>query len=677
MGFPFFPFTNFHEINMDWVIKFIKKAKEELATAKQEVDEAVEIVEGYDERLEGAEEDINRLELENTAQNATIANLGDRLNSMNTGLTDLAAHAVQTYEQYFSDAEQAQARANIGAVALSAYNSNNNRVNAILEYQGNQISALAPVTFSLTDDGNWPAQPIPEANRAAILAAKNTLVNKTTLVYANITQQTHQELPSGFGVAMVCVGDNILSGTYEKAYYDGVNQEYGTISATITVDTVHWTWDMSCKVNSAEAPPYVTPEMFGATGDGVADDTNALQQCIQNGANIILTGTYKISSPLSFNQRNNITMSGGKIVRSANQTFNTIVGNDASNIHLVNITLDGNGNDRNMEYTWPMSIQAAIILASQCKNIFVEKCKIVNHNYGVFILGADTNNENPSYENTSMNGVIRDCVFHNCNAAIDTYGKGVTIEHNIFYGNTAMSVRAEGNNQTQTYGNPFLDDNYYTAETGCTISNNLFLDNQSPDIQLYNNSYGVAVYGNTHINYEQAVLVNATDCSRGIEIHSNIYLYQKQQTIDANKRPYQYTATAEIQGDIYFHDNIIQDVYVGVYTKGACTIKNNHFSRSSIAAITAYEASSETRKLIVDGNIIQGHEMASGAWWGCYAVSIFTANSLVLFTNNTIFTEDTRPMYVVSGTPVYVKNLLSNKEPSTVTKPTGLYEYTN
>lgn len=421
----------------------------------------------------------------------------------------------------------------------------------------------------------------------------------------------------------------------------------------------------------------ITPEMYGAKGDGIADDTNALQQCIKNGANIVLTGTYKITSPLSFYQRNNITIIGGKITRDANQTFNTIVGDGASNIRLVNITLDGNGNDRDMEYVWPSSMQAAIILASQCKNIFVEKCKIVNHNYGVFILGADTNTENPSYESTSMNGVIRDCVFHNCNAAIDTYGKGITIEHNVFYGNTAMSVRLESNYTSQVYGNPMDDANYYTAETGCTVHNNLFIDNTAPDIILYSNTYGVAIYSNIHINYEQAVLTNATDCSRGIEIFSNIYLYQKPQIIDADKRPYSYKATAEIQGDVYFHDNILRDFSVGVFTRGASTIRNNQFVRSNISAITVYEASSETRRIVIDGNIIQDHEQAVGTWWGCYAATIFTANNLVLFTNNTIFTADTRPMYVASGTPVYVKNLLSNKEPSTVTKPTGLYEYTN
>lgn len=40
---------------------------------------------------------------------------------------------------------------------------------------------------------------------------------------------------------------------------------------------------------------YATPEMFGAAGDGVTDDTQAVQNAINSGRNVMLTGRYKIS----------------------------------------------------------------------------------------------------------------------------------------------------------------------------------------------------------------------------------------------------------------------------------------------------------------------------------------------------------------------------------------------
>lgn len=149
MAFNMFPYSNLHRLNTDWVLEQIRNAAQAVQDAKEEVDAAVAVMEGYDEHLSILDQGVasNAGQIQTVASNlstlaGTVATQGDRLNSINTGLTDLAGHAVQTYEQEFSDAEKAQARTNIGAVALSAYNTNNNRVNAILEYQGNQISAL-------------------------------------------------------------------------------------------------------------------------------------------------------------------------------------------------------------------------------------------------------------------------------------------------------------------------------------------------------------------------------------------------------------------------------------------------------------------------------------------------------------------------------------------------------
>lgn len=149
MAFNMFPYSNLHRLNTDWVLEQIRNAAQAVQDAKEEVDAAVAVMEGYDEHLSILDQGVasNAGQIQTVASNlstlaGTVATQGDRINSINTGLTDLAGHAVQTYEQEFSDAEKAQARTNIGAVALSAYNTNNNRVNAILEYQGNQISAL-------------------------------------------------------------------------------------------------------------------------------------------------------------------------------------------------------------------------------------------------------------------------------------------------------------------------------------------------------------------------------------------------------------------------------------------------------------------------------------------------------------------------------------------------------
>lgn len=44
---------------------------------------------------------------------------------------------------------------------------------------------------------------------------------------------------------------------------------------------------------------YVTPEMFGAVGDGVGDDSNAIQYAINSGEKVILTKTYRITNTIT------------------------------------------------------------------------------------------------------------------------------------------------------------------------------------------------------------------------------------------------------------------------------------------------------------------------------------------------------------------------------------------
>lgn len=54
---------------------------------------------------------------------------------------------------------------------------------------------------------------------------------------------------------------------------------------------------------------YVTPEDYGAAGDGTTDDSNAIQQAIDSGETVVFSRkTYFIHSPIVINEKNNWTM---------------------------------------------------------------------------------------------------------------------------------------------------------------------------------------------------------------------------------------------------------------------------------------------------------------------------------------------------------------------------------
>lgn len=76
------------------------------------------------------------------------------------------------------------------------------------------------------------------------------------------------------------------------------------------------------KTHEAVAQVNVTPEMYGAIGDGVADDTEALSEAIANATGTIrLTGTYLITSPIVV-KKDNFSIVGGKLIlndRGANE----------------------------------------------------------------------------------------------------------------------------------------------------------------------------------------------------------------------------------------------------------------------------------------------------------------------------------------------------------------------
>lgn len=422
---------------------------------------------------------------------------------------------------------------------------------------------------------------------------------------------------------------------------------------------------------------FVTPEMYGAKGDGVSDDTAALQACLVNGNNVILSGTYLITGPLNIANRHNIFIFGGSIVRPSDQTFNTLVGKGCDNITIENVTFDGNGNNREMTYTWKDNIQACMILASQSKNISVIGCRIYNYNYGVFINGADVENEESSFQNTAMNGVIQNCVFNNCHSAVDTYGKAILIDHNSFYGNTGKCVQVEPNSTSQGEENPMDEPDYYMSAVGAVVSNNTFIDNADTDVVIHPNTYGTIIEGNTFLNYYRAIQLNTYDESRGVCIFGNVLMYQKRQEITSSKRPWAYLAAIETVGTgVEIYGNSLYSPVVGIYDRGNSEIRDNVISKPQISGIVVYDNSTVSGMTVIRGNRITGHSLADGANFSCYAVVFGKTVSTYYFIDNLV-ESTTRPVYVFSGTEAFVKNLISNQESSAITKPSGIYEYSN
>lgn len=107
------------------------------------------------------------------------------------------------------------------------------------------------------------------------------------------------------------------------------------------------------QTHNAVAEKYVTPQMYGAIGDGEADDTEALQKCLEENDRVVIpAGTYLISNTISMtrpNQRLEGNSIGVRMVASADLTSPMLImsGENSSqyrsNQQVSNITLKGNG----------------------------------------------------------------------------------------------------------------------------------------------------------------------------------------------------------------------------------------------------------------------------------------------------------------------------------------------
>lgn len=88
--------------------------------------------------------------------------------------------------------------------------------------------------------------------------------------------------------------------------YQQLLAAYGTLETSLAV--------AQARVDSV-LENYVTPELFGAVGDGVTDDTIAIQKAIDSGKPCVLNGTYLIKGALSvIGEHIQITINGALIV---------------------------------------------------------------------------------------------------------------------------------------------------------------------------------------------------------------------------------------------------------------------------------------------------------------------------------------------------------------------------
>ena len=175
------------------------------------------------------------------------------------------------------------------------------------------------------------------------------------------------------------------------------------------------------RTNNSVAEKFVTPQMFGAIGDGVADDTEAIQSALDSGEAVDLMGkTYRVSS--------SIVMKDGQ--------------------SIINGVLEGNGAARGIECVSLDAFQKVTIRDITVRNfseygIYLKRCKgSFISNCVVESIHGDSVARGICLE-FCQHCVISDCTIHDIIAPNDADGVHFlhqdTIEAETFSGNVVRN----------------------------------------------------------------------------------------------------------------------------------------------------------------------------------------------------------------------------------------------
>ena len=406
---------------------------------------------------------------------------------------------------------------------------------------------------------------------------------------------------------------------------------------------------------------FITPEMYGAVGDGVHNDTSALQECLDSCGYLYLNKSHTYLITKSINLKNNDIVFGEGTLKS-NGDITLLFGERVTKVMIKNITLIKQAGEN-----------FHIVLKGDrntCKNIDIYSTDYSLSNYtgGIYF-------DKPRYGENFVN-TIRECLINR--GQIVVTGTDNYIVDNVVWASTIQisppvyAIKALNNSQhiqgNQIVGGSlgeiyircapgpalidvcenYFDGSYDTVNSGTglvvenalntmIISNNKFYKNYKNPITL-NNCNGFSITGNVFINgnrgktdvIAEIIIGGVNGTVRGVIAdnnfenyveHTNYSIISTQENSMLNIKNNIVTATNGYTEDFnpkYWVRSIVDDNIFGIYTKKwfssiIVNLNNNRYG-FIIEAPPVYDAYVSISQVTVDGeksdkfNIAKLHE---------------------------------------------------------------------
>ena len=289
------------------------------------------------------------------------------------------------------------------------------------------------------------------------------------------------------------------------------------------------------------ATEFIDVKKFGVIGDGITDDTAAMQKALNHGGNLFVgVGTYLLSGELKF--KSNTFLKGvygktifqkkeAKYIREADNkerwTVLALIGHTGSelaceNVTIENIIFDGNSGRENEEYIKPeygdAQSGAKLIDVINADNITIKNVVSRNNNY---LGSAFTSCSNVIIENfKSLNCDVGICIFKDdkTNRELKNYtfknifidghdmSEGISFYNKSYIKNVKVSDVTILNKEK---GTALMIGTEYDMEAGV-------IDGQFNNITIKKSAVGLAI--KQYSNNNQLTNINIENCKQGFLI---------------------------------------------------------------------------------------------------------------------------------------------------------------